>query len=44
MPRKPELSFDLKQIIWDIAASTGAENLSAIHREGDGKLRQLHKD
>ena len=44
MPRKPEPSFGLKQIIWDIAASTGAENLSAIHRQVEGKLRELHKD
>lgn len=41
MPRKPEPSFSLKQIIWDIAASIGTDNLSAIYREVDHRLEQL---
>ena len=43
MPRKPEPSFSLKQIIWDIAANADTDNFSAIYREVDEKLRQLHK-
>jgi len=44
MPRRPEPSFSLKQIVWDITATVGTENLSAIYRELEHKLRQLHKD
>jgi hypothetical protein len=33
----------LKQIVWDIAATVGTENFSAIYRELEQKLRQLHK-
>ncbi len=44
MPRKPEPSFTLKQIIWDIAATVGTDNFSAIYREVDKKLRQLHNE
>lgn len=44
MPRRPEPSFSLKQIVWDITATVGTENFSAIYRELDHKLRQLHKN
>lgn len=44
MPRRPEPSFSLKQIVWDITATVGTENLSAIYRELEHKLRQLHKN
>jgi len=44
MPRKPEPSFSLKQIIWEIAATSGMENFSAVYRELDYKLRQLHEN
>ncbi len=44
MPRKPEPSFSLKQVIWDIAASVGINNFAAIYRELDHKIRQLHKN
>ena len=44
MPRKREPSFSLKQIIWDVAATISRDNYSAIRREVDEKLRQLHKN
>jgi hypothetical protein len=44
MPRKVEPSFSLKQIIWDIAATISRDNYSAIRREVEQKLRQLHKN
>ncbi|MFC1893749.1 hypothetical protein ACFLYR_06985 [Chloroflexota bacterium] len=44
MTRKPEPSFSLKLIIWDIAATIGTDNYSAIYREVHQKLRQLHKN
>jgi hypothetical protein len=44
MPRKNEPSFDLKQIIWDLAATIGTDNYAAILRQVDEKLRQLHKN
>ena len=43
MPRTREPSFNLKQIIWDIAASIGTDNFSAIYREVDKELRHLHR-
>lgn len=44
MPRKPEPSFRLKQIIWDIAASDATDNLSAIYREVDYRLEKLREE
>lgn len=44
MPRKPEPSFRLKEIIWDLAAVTGAKNLSALQKDLDYKLEKLRKD
>lgn len=44
MPRKPEPSFKLKQIIWDLAATTGAKNLSALRKDLDYNLEQLRKN
>jgi len=44
MPRKPEPSFGLKLIIWDIAATTGTENFSAIYREVDQRLEELRRE
>jgi len=44
MPRKPEPSFRLKQIIWDIAASDATDNLSAIYRDVDYRLEKLREE
>lgn len=44
MPRRPEPSFRLKQIIWDLAATTGAENLTALLKDLDYKLEELRKN
>lgn len=44
MPRKPGPSFDLKLIIWDIAATNGTDNYSVIYRELDRKLEELRKE
>jgi len=44
MPRKPEPSFRLKEIIWDLAATTGAENLSALYKDLDYRLERLRKN
>ncbi len=44
MPRKAEPSFRLKQIIWDLAATTGAENLAALVRDLDYALERLRKN
>lgn len=41
MPRKPEPSFSLKLIIWDIAGTTGTDNWSALYREINHKLEEL---
>jgi hypothetical protein len=43
MPRKPELSFDTKLIIWKIAATNGTDNYSVICKEVDRKLGVLRK-
>jgi len=43
MPRKPEPSFSLKLIIWDIAASAATDNFAAIYREIDHGLEKLRK-
>ncbi len=44
MTRKPEPSFSLKQATWDIAATVGMENFSAVYRDIEHKIRQLHKN
>lgn len=44
MPRKPEPSFRLKQIIWDLAATTGAKNLSALRKDIDYRVEQLRQN
>jgi len=44
MPRKPEPSFSLKLIIWDIAATTGTDNFSAIYRELDQRLEESRRE
>jgi hypothetical protein len=44
MPRKPEPSYKLKKIIWDIAATVGTDNYSVIQRELDYRLEELRKD
>jgi len=44
MPRKPEPSFGLKQIVWDIAATNGTDNYSVIYRELDQKLEELRRE
>ena len=41
MPRKPEPSFTLKQIIWDMAGTIGTDNWSALYREVNRKLEEL---
>lgn len=43
MPRKPEPSFSMKQLIWDAAASIGKANVSAICREVDYQIRALRR-
>ena len=44
MPRKPEPSFSLKLIIWDIAATAGMDNFAAVYRELDRRLEELRKN
>ena len=44
MPRKSEPSLRLKQIIWDLAAATGTENLAALQKDLDYALEKLRKD
>lgn len=44
MPRKPEPSFSLKKIIWDIAASSTTNNFAAIYREVDHRLHVLRRE
>lgn len=44
MPRREEPTFRLKEIIWDIAATIGRDNIPAILRDLDYKLEQLRKD
>ena len=44
MPKRPEPTFGLKQIIWDVAATVGTDNWSAVYREIDLKIRQFHKN
>lgn len=44
MPRKPEPSFLLKLIIWDIAATAGMDNFAAVYRELDRRLEELRKE
>jgi len=44
MPKKPELSFEAKQIIWDIAATYSSRNYSAILRDVDKKFEELRKE
>lgn len=44
MPRKSEPSWRLKQIIWDLAAATGTENLAALQKDLDYALEKLRKD
>ena len=44
MARKKEPSFRLKEIIWDLAATTGAQNLTALQRDLDYRLEKLRKD
>jgi len=41
MPRKPEPSFKLKQIIWDMAGTIGTDNWSALYREVNHTLEEL---
>ena len=41
MPRKSEPSFDLKLIIWDIAATISTDNYSAVYREVERKIDTL---
>ena len=40
MPRKMEPSFEIKKIIWDVAATMGLSNYSAIWREADYQLER----
>ncbi len=44
MPRKPEPSFQLKAIIWDIAATVGTANLQSIVRQLDYELQEHRKE
>lgn len=44
MPRKREPSWDLKLIIWDIAARLGTDNLQAIIRQLDQELEKSRKE
>lgn len=44
MPRKSPPSFKLKLIIWDLAATMGTDNYSAIQRDLDYKLEELRKN
>ena len=44
MSRKSPPSFKLKLIIWDLAATMGTGNLSAIQRDLDYKLEELRKN
>ena len=41
MPRKPEPSFKLKKIIWDMAGTIGTDNWSALYREVNHTLEKL---
>jgi len=43
MPRKPEPSFRVKEIIWDLAATAGTKNLSALYKDLDYKLERLRQ-
>jgi len=44
MPRKREPSWELKTIIWDIAATAGSNNIEAILRQLDYELERHRKD
>jgi len=44
MPRKPEPSFELKKIIWDVAATVGTGNVQAIIRQLDYELEKRRKE
>lgn len=43
MSRKPEPSFELKKIIWDVAATVGIGNIQAIVRQLDYDLEKRRK-
>lgn len=44
MSRKPEPSFELKKIIWDVAATVGTGNLQAIIRQLDYELEKRRQE
>lgn len=43
MPRKPELSFELKMIVWELAAAVGKKP-EVIRNQLDSKLEKLRKE
>lgn len=44
MPRKAEPSFELKKIIWDVAATVGKDKLEAICRQVDYELEKARRE
>jgi len=44
MPRKPEPSWELKKVIWDVAATVGTDNLQSILRQLDYELEKRRKE
>ena len=44
MPRKPEPSFELKLIIWDVAATVGKDKPTDIQRQLDYELEKRRKE
>lgn len=43
MPRKAEPSFELKIIVWDLAANASPINYEAIRRQVDNEIRRLSR-
>lgn len=43
MPRKSEPSFELKKIVWDVAATVGKDKYEAISKQVDYELRKRQK-
>jgi len=44
MPRRPEPSFEVKKVIWDVAATVGQEKYGLIRRDVDIELGKRRRD
>jgi len=44
MPKKPEPSFEVKKIIWDVVTKVGKDNLQAIQRQVDYEIDKRRRD